>query len=356
MEPVIAHIDMDCFFCACEEKRRPQLKGQPVMVGSTGDRGVVSAANYEARKKGVFSATPISTARQNCPEGTFLAVDKAYYSQESQKVMAYLVSLADVFVQFSIDEAALDVTSRARRYLDLESLARTIQETIWERFGLSASVGIASSPTVAKIASDHNKPYGITVVEDARSFLAPLPISKIPGIGKVARQQYEAEGVMTIGDLAAMDRFRVLERFGRFGITYQDIAKGIPGYLHEPGRRKSYSRERTFQYDVSNHDLLRGTLAHLSGQLEDDMAGETAQKIGIKIRYSDFTTKTRERSLRRAIHSRREIYTFAAELFGAYYEGGSVRLIGIRLSNLGGRQIVQTQLTDFVTLDEQQKF
>jgi len=243
------HVDMDCFFSACEEKRDPSLKGKPVIVGSTGQRGVVSTANYEARKFDVHSALPISTARKRCPEGIFMAVDGRFYREESEHVMEILKEFDPDLAQVSIDEAYLRVRS--------VQMAGEIQDRIKQETGLSCSIGVADCRKVAKIASDYKKPGGITIVADRRYFLEPLPIEKIPGVGKKTLPWYHRKGVHVVRDLLKFDRFELLDHFGEQGLHIVQMLLGVLTYgMPKMAQAKSVSRERTFEINCSNDFIL----------------------------------------------------------------------------------------------------
>ncbi len=341
----IAHVDMDCFYCACEESRDHSLKGKPVIVGATGDRGVVSAANYEARKYGVFSATPISKARRLCPDGIYLAPDWQLYDTLSHKVMRVLLRFSKEIVQVSIDEAYLEISADNDAY----ETALKIQKAVLAQTGLSCSIGIASSKMIAKIATDFKKPHGITLVQDPVDFLSPLAIEKIPGIGKVSKNYYHQCGIHTIGDLIAMDRFKVIDSFGMYGVRLQQIAKGeIIELLQQYGPQKSVSRERTFYSDVSEQDLLHKTLTEICKEVHEDLDIAEFKTVSLKLRYADFTTITREISLHGHTHSLAMITRCVQELFSNHMDPQkSIRLLGVKLSNLLYENAQQTSLEAF---------
>ncbi|MGM5488326.1 MAG: DNA polymerase IV [Nanobdellota archaeon] len=330
---MIAHVDMDCFFCACEVKHNPEFAGKPVIVGSTGSRGVVSTANYEARQFNVFSATPISIARHRCPDGIFLPVDYGLYSQESKRVMGILEDIADDMQQVSVDEAYLDISRFIKTFNSLEDAAQAIKDRIYERTKLTCSIGISHSKVAAKIASDYRKPGGITIVRDMKEFLAPLPIGKIPGIGKVSKQRYQSLGILTIGDLAKKDRFWVIDNLGKAGVHFQDLAWGIDHSHLERRTTKSHSREHTLQQDTADTDGLLKVLISLAERVHKDTQ-QSFRVISIKIRYNDFTTITRDRSLSAPIRSLPLLTETARALFLENYEQKPVRLIGVKVSNL----------------------
>ncbi|MFW5746239.1 MAG: DNA polymerase IV [Nanoarchaeota archaeon] len=333
---LIAHVDMDCFFCACEVKRNPQLAGKPLIVGATGIRGVVSTASYEARSYGVHSAMPISKARRLCPDGIFLPVDGRHYRRQSRLIMDVLSEFADDMEQVSIDEAYLDITSFASHFSSPARAAVFIQKVVEKRLRLSCSIGISCSRIVSKIASDFRKPAGVTYVEDARGFLAPMSISTFPGIGAVSAQHYKDNGIYHIGDLADKDRFFILDTFGMSGIRFQDVALGNDrsGLTHRT-HAKSISREQTFPKDQLDFHLLAERIEKLCDQVHDDLDSACCKTVSIKVRLSDFTTLTRDKTLRVATNSHQTIRDCALHLLRhSITAGEEVRLIGVRLSNL----------------------
>jgi DNA polymerase IV (archaeal DinB-like DNA polymerase) len=339
---VIAHVDMDCFFAACEVKKNPTLKGKPVIVGATKDRGVVCAANYEARKYKVHSALPISIAKRRCPNGTYLPVNGTLYKKESNAVMQILSAFADEMQQVSVDEAYLDLTtfSLGKTW---EEVGKIIQNEILTKVGLSCSIGISLGKTVSKIASDFKKPAGVTIVKDVKEFLSPLLVEKFPGIGKKSLPYYHQNKIKTLGDLAKKSRFFILEKFGMHGIRIQQICRGenLRGIVHR-GHAKSSSRERTFLKDEDNLDILKEVLLKLCLRVLDDIDGKDFKRVSIKIRYADFSTITRDKTLVLPINKGFEKYVL--ELFKKNYNGLAVRLLGVKLSNFVNDKSKQTKL------------
>ncbi|MBN2880824.1 DNA polymerase IV [Candidatus Woesearchaeota archaeon] len=345
---IIAHIDMDCFFCACELKRDYSLKGKPVIVGGLGKRGVVSTSNYLARRYGVFSAQPICIARKLCPDAIYLTPDHEYYSNESSKIMDVLSSFGEI-EQVSIDEAYIDVTEFMKIFSSLEKMTEFMQRKVLKKTGLTCSIGISTSRYVSKIASDFKKPFGYTIVLDPAEFLSTLNISKIPGIGKVSKLYYNKNGINTIGDLANMNRGAVLDKFGKSGLHFQNIALGLDKTgLLEHGPIKSSSRETTYQEDVSDFDELEKSLANLSEHVISDAKSKLFKTVSVKIRYSDFTTRTKDYSFNCFINSidtvKETCKSMLTELFDS--EKG-VRLLGVKLSKFANGLERQLSLTCF---------
>src|SRR4051812_16661309 len=244
----ILHVDLDAFFAAVEQRDRPELRGKPVIVGGGGpdQRGVVSAASYEARKFGVHSAMPLRTAGRLCPHGIFLPVDGRRYQQASREVMAILRRYTPAVQPISIDEAFLDVTGSRALFGDGETIAQRIKSTIHDELRLTASVGVAATKLVAKIASDLRKPDGLVVVApgDEAAFLAPLPISRLWGVGPSTATALRDFRVVTIGDLQALDRSALVRRFGKHGASLVDRAHGVDADpVDAPDSAKSVSHE-----------------------------------------------------------------------------------------------------------------
>jgi nucleotidyltransferase/DNA polymerase involved in DNA repair len=346
---ILAHIDMDCFFCSCEIKHKPELKGTPVIVGGTSARGVISAANYEARKFGVYSAIPGSIAKKLCPQGNFLKGNMQLYREESQNVMQVLRTFSDDIVQASVDEAYLDLTELAKEFSSLEEMGTHIKDTVKEQTGLTCSIGISECRVTAKIASDFNKPDGCTVVTNQKEFLAPLDIKKFPGIGKKSVKKYYQKNINTIGDLAAANVFTLLDIGGMYAINYQQIAKGErqAKLTHREGR-KSISAERTFQEDTSSTQKLDETIAKLCEHIHQKIQDKYFKTISIKLRYKNFDTITRDYSVHTMTNSLEKIKEITRLALHQNYQGDSpIRLIGVKISNFVKESNIQTTLDSF---------
>ncbi|RJS80739.1 DNA polymerase IV, partial [Candidatus Bathyarchaeota archaeon] len=301
---IIFHVDMDHFFTAIEERKHPEFKGKPVIVGADPKggkgRGVVSTCNYEARKFGVRSGMPISRAWKLCPEAVYLPVNYELYTKVSSKIMAILRKYADKFEQWGIDEAFLDVSSKVKDYAEAERLARQIKLEIYEREGLTCSIGIGPNKLVAKIASDFQKPDGLTVVkaEDVEKFLSPLPVRKLLWVGRKTEQKLRAMGIRTIGDLARFDPTVLAEAFGVMGTQLYLMAHGIDrSEVEERGEIKSISRERTFEEDTNDFELVLETLEKLAEEVHGDVLEQNLyfKTVTVKVRYENFETHTHSR-------------------------------------------------------------
>ena len=341
----ILHVDLDAFFAAVEQRDHPELRGKPVAVGmgGTGDRGVVSAASYEARKFGVHSAMPIRTAKRLCPDCIFVPVNGAQYQRVSREVMAILRRFTPLVEPISIDEAFLDVTASRALFGDGPTIARRIKDTIREELRLTASVGVAATKLVAKIGSDLRKPDGLVVVPpgEEAAFLAPLPISRLWGVGPQSAAALRDFGVATIGDLAAMDRSALVRRFGKHGASLVDRAHGRDGdSVDDPDAAKTIGHETTFDQDTSDRDVLERTLLALSegvsGRLRS--AGVKAGTVTVKVRDSGFHTVTRQRSLPEPTDLTEPIWRAAVELARPEMRGRKIRLLGVTASRLGERE------------------
>jgi DNA polymerase-4 len=343
-ERTILHVDLDAFFAAVEQRDRPELRGKPVIVGGDpAGRGVVSAASYEARKFGVHSAMSLREAVRRCPDGVFLPVDGRRYQQASRDVMAILRRFTPAVEPISIDEAFLDVTGSRQLFGDGRAIAEAVKTAIRDDVGLTASVGVARTKLVAKIASDLRKPDGLVVVEpgDEAAFLAPLPISRLWGVGEKTAVALEDYGVRTIGDLAAISPDVLVRRFGKHGGSLASRARGMDDDpVHEGDPAKSVGHEHTFDVDTSDREIIERTLLAMSdgvaGRLRS--AGVRASTIAVKIRDSSFRTITRQRTLPEPTDMTDPIFRAAVELARPEVRGIRVRLLGVTASNLGDRE------------------
>ena len=299
----ILHVDLDAFFAAVEQRDNPNIRGKPVIVGGDpGARGVVSAASYEARRFGVHSAMPLRTAAALCPDGIFLPVNGAKYRTASRAVMAIMGRYTPRVEQVSIDEAFLDVAGSERLFGPPPAIAEAIKAAVRAEVGLTASVGVASTKLVAKIASDLRKPDGLVVVApgDEAAFLAPLPIARLWGVGAQTRAALAEYGVRTIGDLAALDPQLLVRRLGKHGATLVERARGVdPSPVTGDAEAKSVSHEHTFDVDTSDQDQIERTLLALAEGVAARLraGGVRAATVQVKVRDSAFHTVTRQRTL-----------------------------------------------------------
>jgi DNA polymerase-4 len=341
----ILHVDMDAFFAAVEQRDRPELRGKPVIVGADPrggrGRGVVSTASYEARRFGVASAMPISEAWRRCPQGVYLHPDMEKYARESERIMEVFHRFTDLVEPISIDEAFLDVTGSARAMGTGEEIGRKLKDSIRRETELAASVGVATSMLVAKIASDMRKPDGLVVVPPGTeaSFLGPLPVRRLWGVGPKMEDALAKLGVVTIGDLAALAPARLERRLGTHGFDMQRLARGEDdrAVISEGAEAKSLGQEHTYGQDTSDPERLRATLL----QIADGVAGRLrahglrARTVTLKYRDEDFHTTTHARTLDEATDAGNALFRAASELFAEVHRGKKVRLLGIYASHFG---------------------
>jgi DNA polymerase-4 len=342
---VILHVDLDAFFAAVEQRDRPELRGKPVIVGGGGpnQRGVVSTASYEARKFGVHSAMPLRTAGRLCPQGIFLEVDGRKYQAESRRVMAILRRFTPMVQPVSIDEAFLDVTASRALFGDGEAIGRQIKDAVHGETGLTISVGVATTKLVAKVASDLRKPDGLVVVPpgEEASFLAPLAISRLWGVGEKTAVALAEYGVKTIGDLASLPPDALERRLGKHGASLVARAHGIdpdPVAGGEPA--KSIGHEHTFDRDTADRDVIERTLLGMAdgvaGRLRS--SGIRAVTITLKLRDSAFNTITRQTSLEVPADLTEPIFEAAVTLLRRELHGQKIRLVGVTASNFRDRE------------------
>jgi len=342
----ILHVDLDAFFAAVEQRDRPELRGRPVVVGGAGSenaRGVVSAASYEARRFGIHSAMSLREAYRRCSEAVFLPVDGRRYQVASRDVMTILRRFTPLVEPISIDEAFLDVTGSAGLFGDGPTIERRIKDEIRAEVGLTASVGVASTKLVAKIASDLRKPDGLVVVAvgEEAAFLAPLEIGRLWGVGEKTAKALAEYGVKTIGDLAALPPDLVVRRFGKHGASLVDRARGIDqDPVHDGDPAKSVGHEHTFDVDTSDPEIIERTLLGMAegvaGRLRS--AGVRAGTVTVKIRDSSFRTITRQRTLAEPTDMTDPIYATALALARPEIRGMRVRLLGVTASSLAERE------------------
>lgn len=340
----ILHVDMDAFFAAVEQNDHPELRGKPVIVGSPPNRrGVVSTASYEARRFGVHSAMPSRTAFKLCPHGVFLPVRGARYAEVSAQIMCLFRDLTPLVEPVSIDEAFLDVAGVRQRWPDPVAAARHLKARIRRELGLTASVGVASNKFLAKLASDLDKPDGLTVVplaEDAiRVFLAPLPVTRIWGVGKVTAEKLQRRGILCIGQIQALTLEALAPILGpAFAAHVLNLAHGRDKREVQPGEReeKSISNEDTFPEDCTDLGLVRQVLIELAEKVGRRLrqAERLAGVAQIKVRFGDFRTITRQRVFRAPASADRVLIACALELFDKEHIAQPVRLVGFGVTDL----------------------
>jgi DNA polymerase-4 len=339
----ILHADLDAFYASVEQLDRPELRGKPVVVGGPPQsRGVVTTASYEARPFGVRSAMPMSRALRLCPQAIRVNPRFDRYAEVSRQVMAIFRSVTPLVEPMSLDEAFLDVTQQAESAGGPDALAREIKRRVKAETGLTVSVGVATNKSVAKIASDMQKPNGLVFVrrgQEAR-FLAPLPVRALPGIGPRAEEALKAAGIQTIGQIAQADRGLLQRLFGSRAGMLQAVARGLDDRpLETYHERKSVGAENTFPRDLPDGPELRDELRRLATGVAGHLRrkGLRARTVAVKLRYSNFKTITRQRSLPEATDDLDQVLTQANSLLDAVLEEGDrFRLLGIHVTNLVG--------------------
>ncbi len=335
----IIHVDMDAFYASVEELDNPGLKGKPVAVGGSEKRGVVSAANYEARKYGVRSAMSGYLAKKNCPHIIFVKPRFSRYKEISNEIRNIFYDYTDLVEPLSLDEAYLDVTVNKKGNPSATLVAKEIRQRIFDEVGLAASAGISINKFIAKVASDINKPNGQKTVnpEEVISFLEDLEIRKFYGVGKVTAQKMYQLGIFTGKDLKTKSLEFLSENFGKGGSHYYHVVRGIHNSEVKPHRTpKSVGAERTFSENLSSEIFMLERLESIAEELaqrlkKSSIAGKT---ITLKIKYSDFTLQTRSRTLPYFVSEKSLILETAKDLLYQEKMENSVRLLGISLANL----------------------
>jgi DNA polymerase-4 len=359
---VIIHLDMDAFFASVEQLHHPEWKGKPVIVGADPKpgkgRGVVSTASYEARKYGIHSAMPISKAYRLCPQGIYVVPHGNLYSDYSKRIIEILYHFTPAVEVISIDEAFLDVSGSVHLFESVENLGKEIKKQVWDQTSLTASLGIAPNKSVAKIASDFQKPNGLTIVpkEKIQDFLDPLPITKLFGVGKKTCQVLQDLGINTVRDLRNYPDKYLESKLGEAGSHLYRMARGIDNRDVQINEEiKSISHETTFETDQIDPEVLTNTLLHLSAKVSQrlrkrNLKGKTIQ---FKIRFEDFTTFTRRRTLANYTHLTDDIYEVGKKMLEEFHPIHSdppserpVRLIGIGVSHLVDEKGTQISLWD----------
>jgi DNA polymerase-4 len=343
------HIDLDAFFVSVEQVADPSLKGKPVVVGGKPEgRGVVAAASYEARAFGLRSGMPLVTASRLCPQAIFIQGSFPKYREASRKFMEILADFSPYLEPMGLDEAYLDATGFESIHGSIKNMAEKIKQRVKKELGINASIGIASGKVVAKVASEMSKPDGLLEVgggEEA-AFLAPLPIARLPGIGKKTEPKLKSLGIDTIGKLSAMPLKALKSHFGASGELLKRFASGLDEReVEPPAAAKSASRETTFAQDIKDPAKLESTLRYLGERVGADLRqkNKRARCVTLKLRYGDFTTITRRRTLSQSTDSDQVIFETGQKLLKQALAGEkrAVRLIGIGVSELveAGRQL-----------------
>jgi len=360
MSRIIFHCDLDCFFASVEIRDNPVYKNKPVIIGADPKggqgRGVVATCSYEARDFGLHSAMPISKAYRLCPQGIYLKPDHEKYHYASQEVMKILRSYSPKFQQMGIDEAYLDMTDMCKSFDKVEKIAQEIQEEVFNNVGITLSIGCASSKSIAKIASDFNKPNGITLIrdQDREDFLQNMDIIRIPGIGKKSKSYYNKKGINKIGDILQKPLYQMIALFGKNGEWVWNVVNGLDERavkeFHE--KRKSISKERTFYEDTDNLSEIISKLEEINTKIHQKLEKKNIyyRTITLKIRFEGFQTYTRSYSMKSYIRNRKKVLKVILQLMREFRNNEKkVRLVGIKLSNLKRNlDNTQTKILQFI--------
>ena len=350
----IGHADLDAFYASVEQRDCPEYRDQAVVVGALpGHRGVVAAANYQARAFGIRSAMPIAEAYRRCPDAVYLRPEMAKYIRVSQEIFQTLGTLTPVVEPVSIDEAYLDLTGLERLLGPPKDIGREIKRRIFEGTGLRASVGIGPNRLIAKLASEHGKPDGLMVVhpDEVLDFLAPMPVATLRGVGRQTQKIFSRLGIKTVSQLRAIPLQYLEEQLGKkAAASFRDQALGIASAEVVPGRgRKSISKETTFEEDVRNQDILHDVLRGLAAEVAATARGEnlSGSVVTLKIRFVGFETHTRQRTIPVPTHDERVILREAWALFlRGDLPRKPVRLIGVGISAWQQAESQQVDLFD----------
>jgi DNA polymerase-4 len=346
----IIHIDMDAFFASVEQLDNPELRGKPVAVGGSGERSVVAAASYEARRYGVRSAMPSVIARRLCPELIFVKHNFKRYTEVSATVFEIFKEYTDIIEPLSIDEAFLDVTSDKKKIGSATIIAKAIRNEIKQRTGLTASAGISVNKFLAKIASDINKPDGLFLIrpEEAEKFIEELPVEKFYGIGNVTAQKMHQLGIHKGSDLKKCDQISLIRNFGKAGIFFYNIVRGKDERPVEPDQeRKSVGTELTYEKDLTTSFEIIAELYKLEKELMERLSHSetTGRTITVKVKFSDFRQITRSKTLQHFIRSFDTLHREVSEIRKSLkLEGTRIRLLGLSISNMEGDDCADRQL------------
>jgi len=355
--PILFHLDMDQFYAAVEMRKNPELKKYPLIVGNPKakqtKRGVVLTCNYEARKFGVRSGMPMNEALKKCPDAIISNDARDEYNPTSKRIFSLLNSLSVITKQTSIDEAYIDISPLFDDYTNAYHFAKTIQKLILEKEKLSCSIGIAPTKILAKMASDYNKPNGITVITPANvdKFISTRKLQDIPGIGKVSSQKLEQKGYTHCKQLVKLSKYELIATFGDLGSRFYDIVNlNTSNTLKFGGLRKSISQERTFHGKPGDTEYTEIIIHKIIDKLYKSLVNQefSAKTITTKIRFNDYSTITRASSYSNAIQDIEKMRYSVQELIKPHIDDSrGIRLIGVRLSNLIKLEIKQKKLTDY---------
>ena len=338
----IIHIDMDAFFAAVEIRDNPKLKGKPVIIGSdprqTGGRGVVSTCSYEARAFGIHSAMSSKEAYERCPQAIFISGNYEKYKAVGLQIRAIFKRYTDLIEPMSIDEAYLDVTENKLGIKSAVKIARLIQQDIWQELHLTASAGVSYNKFLAKMASDYQKPHGLTVIlpDQAQEFLKQMDIAKFHGVGKKTVERLHEMGIYTGADLLKVSEITLIDRFGRLGFDLYRKARGIHNSPVKSNRiRKSIGKEKTYGKILRDEEDIKKELTLLAQKVENSLTkhDKKGRTIVLKIRYADFSTLTKRKSLNLATRDKEQIERTAHEIYDSLEEQPrGIRLLGLTVT------------------------
>jgi len=354
---MILHVDMDAFYASVEERECPELRGRPLIVGGRPEaRGVVAAANYAARAFGVHSAMPTARALRLCPDIRIIPPRSSLYQAVAAEIRAIFGRYTPVFEPLSLDEAFLDARGSERLYGPSEEIGRRIKQDIQDQLQLVASVGVAPNKFLAKLASDQDKPDGFTVIrpEEIQTFLDPLPVGRIWGIGKAAQYRLNQSGIYTVKELRQTSEQYLEQAFGKTGLRLWALSHGVDNRpVVTDSESKSVSHETTFDTDISDFSSLASVALNLTEGVcfRLRQAGLSARTVNLKVRYHDFSTVTRSQSMESPSATTLEIWRRAEQLLAELLQGKrfSVRLIGVGVSNFGHKAVPQRQSDLFLS-------
>lgn len=345
MSRIVLHCDLDCFFAAVEIRDNPQFKGKPVIIGADpkegNGRGVISTCNYEARKYGLHSAMPISQAYRRCPHGIYLKPNGNKYFKVSNEVMDILEKYSDNFQRVGTDEAYLELTEITKDFEEAEKIAKEIQKEVLKKISITISIGIAPTKSLAKIASDENKPNGITIVkpETIYEFLKDMDITRIPGIGKKTKVYFYKKGIKKIGDIINTALPTMIKLFGKHGRWIWNVASGLDNNKICTNKRirNSISKERTFTKDTNDFSLIFSKLNSLNESINIELKKRNFffRTITLKIRFENYSTYTRSKTFYNSIQDKNIALNTILNLYGEFHtQNKKIRLVGIKFSNL----------------------
>lgn len=339
----IVHIDMDAFYASVEQLDFPELRGKPIAVGGSKERGVVAAASYEARQFGVKSAMPSVIAARKCPQLIFVKPRFERYQEISKQIRAIFYDYTDLVEPLSLDEAFLDVTDNKKGMLSASLIAQEIRDRIHSEIGLTASAGISINKFTAKIASDYNKPNGQKTVppNQVKDFLAALPIEKFFGVGKVTAEKMKSQGIFNGEDLRLKTLEFLNQNYGKQGAHFYNIVRGIQFSQVKPDRlRKSIAAERTFGSDIISQRYMLQQLERIADEIEKRLMknGSKGKTITLKLKFTDFTIQTRSKTVLHWVQKKADFFPIVEELFLQQPIEKSVRLLGISFSKLDNNE------------------